>query len=233
MSREHLLILEEVEVSIQGNEIIKNINMTLNKGEICALVGHNGAGKSVTMKTIMGIQEKGSGHISLHSIDLDDDYISYKSQFSYIPEEPILFTELNVYQHFQLYGTSYQVPKQTFDERVEYFVKGFELEGKLQDFPDDLSKGMRQKVNIISNLITDAPLLIIDEPFIGLDEHAAAFLEKEIVKKAEAGAAVLLTSHVLERVKKFCHTFVMLKNGQIIHKGDIDQLKQTERRITT
>ncbi|WP_299095448.1 ABC transporter ATP-binding protein [uncultured Metabacillus sp.] len=233
MNNNSLLELEDVEVSINDEKIIHNLNFILNKGEICALVGHNGAGKTVTMKTIMGIQEKDKGNIYLNNINIDLDYLKYKSQYSYIPEEPMLFTELTVFQHFQLYGTSYGVPEKLFNERVNYYVNEFELNGKLDEFPDNLSKGMRQKVNIISNLITDTPLLIIDEPFIGLDENSANFLENEIKKKSKQGTTILLTSHVIERVKKFCHSFIMLRNGEIARRGKIDHLFQIERRIST
>ncbi|MFC2949999.1 ABC transporter ATP-binding protein [Virgibacillus sediminis] len=233
MKNNTLLEVGNVEVSLNNEKIIRNLHFTLDQGEICALVGHNGAGKTVTMKTIMGIQEKSQGDIKLNSVSIDADYLQYKSQYSYIPEEPILFTELTVLQHFQLYGTSYKVPENVFEERVNYYVNGFELNGKLHEFPDGLSKGMRQKVNIISNLITDAPLLIIDEPFIGLDENSAYFLEKEIKRKSQQGITILITSHVIERVKKFCDSYIMLKNGEIINKGQIDNLSQIERRFTT
>ncbi|MFC3039668.1 ABC transporter ATP-binding protein [Virgibacillus xinjiangensis] len=233
MESNRLLEVENVEVSLNNKKIIRPLHFTLAQGEICAFVGHNGAGKTVVMKTIMGIQEKDQGEIKLNSLNIDTDYLHYKSQYSYIPEEPLLFTELTVLQHFQLYGTSYNVPEHAFKERVDYYVNGFELNGKLHEFPEGLSKGMRQKVNIISNLLTDAPLLMVDEPFIGLDDNSACFLEKEIKRKSQQGTTILITSHVIERVKKFCDSYIMLKNGEIASQGRIENLRQIERRFST
>lgn len=230
MGKPITLSLNNVDVNIGSTRIIKNISFDLCFGEICALVGHNGAGKTITLKSIMGIHEKSKGTIKINNTDIDEDYLNYKTMYSYIPEEPILFTELTVYQHFQLYGTSYKVPEKTFQERVEYYVDGFEMNGKLDEFPEDLSKGMRQKVNIISNLITDTPLLIIDEPFIGLDENSVLFLEQEIINKASNGTSILITSHLIERVKKLCHSFIMLKEGEVVNQGKIEDLRSIESR---
>ena len=231
MKKNILLEIRDLNVEINQEKIINNLNFKLESGEICALVGHNGAGKTVTMKTVMGIQKKNSGIITLNNYCIDSDYYNYKSQFSYIPEEPLLFMELTVFEHFQLYGKSYNVPPELFEKRVEYYVNGLELNGKLNNYLDDLSKGMRQKVNIICSLITDAPLLIVDEPFIGLDENASLFLENQLIDKARKGTSILLTSHVIERIKKFCNSFIMLKNGQIIQQGKINNLEGIERRI--
>ena len=231
MKKNVLLEIQDLNVEINQEKIIDSLNFKLKSGEICALVGHNGAGKTVTMKTIMGLQKKNTGKIILNNYSIDSDYYNYKSQFSYIPEEPLLFMELTVFEHFQLYGTSYGVLPELFEQRIEYYVNGLELNGKLNNYPDDLSKGMRQKVNIICSLITDAPLLIVDEPFIGLDENASTFLENELINKAKKGNSILLTSHVIERIKKFCDSFLMLKNGQIIKQGGINNLEGIERRI--
>ncbi|KGX85456.1 ABC transporter ATP-binding protein [Pontibacillus litoralis] len=231
MNGDGVLEVDSLYVEINDQTIINGINLHLKEGEICSLVGHNGAGKSITMKTILGIQQKKSGQIKINGWDMDLDFEQYKRQYTYIPEEPLLFTELTVKQHFQLYGTSYRIPETIFEERVSYYVEALELQGKLEEYPQNLSKGMRQKVNIISNFIVDTPLIIIDEPFIGLDVNAANFLEQELVKRRKKGVSVLITSHQLERLKEFSNKYVMLKMGEVVQEGEITHLKSIKGRI--
>jgi ABC-2 type transport system ATP-binding protein len=231
MELEETLKVESLSVEINDKDILKGISFCINKGEICALVGHNGAGKSVTIKSILGLQQKRNGQIKIKNLSIDQNLESYKKQFTYIPEEPLLFSELTVEQHFQLYGTSYNVSERVFQERLEYYLNAFELEDKLIEYPQNLSKGMRQKVNIISNFIVESPLMIIDEPFIGLDVEASNFLVQELLRRKARGVSVLITSHQIDKIKRFCDSFVMLKNGEVVQKGAINKLGHIERRL--
>jgi ABC-2 type transport system ATP-binding protein len=225
---QHLLEVDALSVHIEDKPIITDLHLTLPRGSICAIVGHNGAGKSVTLKSIMGLQAKSAGTVHINGVNMDEARDEFKYQFAYIPEEPLLFTELTVYQHFQLYGTSFGVESNEFDAKIEHYVRMFELEDKLDHYPSDLSKGMRQKVNIISALLVETPLLIVDEPFIGLDVHAIDQLEQELRRRANSGMSILLSSHVIERVRKLCDTFVLLKNGQIALRGAARDLQSFE-----
>lgn len=224
----NLLEVAALAVHIEDKQIITDLNLTVPRGSICAIVGHNGAGKSVTLKSIMGLQPKSAGTVHINGVNVDEARDEFKYQFAYIPEEPLLFTELTVYQHFQLYGTSYGVESNEFESKIEHYVRMFELEDKLDHYPSDLSKGMRQKVNIISALLVETPLLIVDEPFIGLDVHAIDQLEQELRRRANSGMSILLSSHVIERVQKLCDTFVLLKNGQIALRGAARDLQSFE-----
>lgn len=225
---QHLLEVDALSVHIEDKQIITDLTLSLPRGSICAIVGHNGAGKSVTLKSIMGLQPKSAGTVHINGVNIDEARDEFKYQFAYIPEEPLLFTELTVYQHFQLFGTSYGVESNEFDAKIEHYTRMFELEDKLDHYPSDLSKGMRQKVNIISALLVETPLLIVDEPFIGLDVHAIDQLEQELRRRANSGMSILLSSHVIERVQKLCDTFVLLKNGQIALRGAARDLQSFE-----
>lgn len=224
------LDINEVTVKVKEQVLLDHISFQVNKGKITALVGHNGAGKSTTMKTIMGWQEKDAGRIHINGISQDKDFLEYKKLFSYIPEEPLLLSELTVYQHFQLFGTSYQIPEEQFKQKVDYYIKKFDLTDKQNEYPEALSKGMRQKVQTICALLPDVPLLLIDEPFMGLDIYASAFLEEELIKRAKLGTAILLTSHQLEKVKELSDDYILLKDGQIIEEGVIDNFAGLQRR---
>lgn len=141
-----VLKLQNVSTNIGGTTLLDDISFTMDASSVTALVGHNGAGKSTLIKTIMGVLEKSEGTITVNgTYRQDESFLTYKQQLSYLPEEPLLMTELTAMQHFQLYGMSYALDEQVLQERIRRYAAGFELEDKLDDYPEQLSKGMRQK----------------------------------------------------------------------------------------
>lgn len=222
-----MLKLKVLEVSalttqIKNEKLIQNISFEMNRGTLVALVGHNGAGKSTLMKTIIGMMNKTSGKIIIEeTYDQDESFLSFKQLIAYLPEEPLLLTELTVTQHFQLYGMTYGIPENDLKKRIDRYVTGFELTDKLNEYPESLSKGMRQKVQTICALLPDTPLLLIDEPFIGLDVYAMAYFEELIKEKLQNGTSVLLTTHQLDRIKDLADDFLMLQHGKLTEQGII------------
>lgn len=196
------LEVSELTTKISNETIISSISFHLHPGIIMALVGHNGAGKSTLVKTIMGMIEKTAGQITIQEkYEQEHSFLTFKQLISYLPEEPLLLTELTVMQHFQLYGMSYHLGEDELAYRIKRYVTGFELMDKLNEYPESLSKGMRQKVQIICAFLPETPVLLIDEPFMGLDVYAIEFLEEIIREKASKGTSILLTTHQLDRVK--------------------------------
>ncbi|CDQ18595.1 ABC-2 type transport system ATP-binding protein [Halobacillus karajensis] len=229
---EEVLDVNKCDVDIQKKRILSKVSFHVYRGEIMALVGHNGAGKSTLMKTIIGSREKVSGNIAIRGYDQDEQYRTYKLNFTYIPEEPLLFNELTVYHHFRLFQQSYAIPEEVFKERVDHYVQGFELTDKLDEYPEALSKGMRQKVQTICALLPDVPILFIDEPFMGLDVYAGAFLEKELQHKRERGGSIVLTTHQLDKVSELADRYVMLVDGLVSSSGNVSGFNDLERRWT-
>jgi ABC-2 type transport system ATP-binding protein len=226
------LEVEGLSLSIKHNKILDHITFSMPYGKITALVGHNGAGKSTLMKAVMGWLQKDEGKVAIQEIDQDVDFLKFKTLFSFIPEEPLLTSELTVYQHFQLYGTSYGMDEKIMMEKVDYYMRAFEIEDKLHEFPEELSKGMRQKVQTICALIPDVPLLLIDEPFMGLDIYAAQFLIEELERKRNEGISILLTSHQIDKVKDLCDEYVLLHNGAVMDAGIMGEFKGLKRRVS-
>lgn len=217
-------------VQIKKEAILQDVSFQVNQGEIIALVGHNGAGKSTLIKTIVGSLEKQNGEIFIQSVEQDNDYSAYKKKLSYIPEEPLLMSELTVYHHFQLYQKSYQIADDIFKHKVATYTKAFEIEDKLDEYPESLSKGMRQKVQTICALLPDVPLLLIDEPFMGLDVYAGVYLEKVLRERKAAGGSTLITTHQLEKVKELADRYVMLRNGKVSEIGAVANFETLDRR---
>src|SRR5690625_6061824 len=159
-----LLNINKLSVKIENKFILSEIDFVVPKGETLSLLGHNGAGKSTLIQTITGIRDKHTGTITLNEYN-QEDILNYKENFVYLPEEPLLLPELTVMQHFQLYGKSYHIAENRLLSLVDSYVSGFELQDKLHEYPESLSKGMRQKVQIICTFLPEVPLLLIDEPF--------------------------------------------------------------------
>ncbi|MFD2923755.1 ABC transporter ATP-binding protein [Halobacillus naozhouensis] len=230
MNELNVLEVDKCDVNIREHSILANVSIRIPQGTITALVGHNGAGKSTLIKAIIGSQEKSAGRISVVGVGQDDQFSEYKRQFSYIPEEPLLMSELTVYQHFQLYQKSYNIPDDSFRRKVDQYSEAFELTDKLDDYPESLSKGMRQKAQTICALLPDVPLLLIDEPFMGLDVYAGAYLERVLVELKKAGTSILLTTHQLDKVRELADYFVMLKDGAVSSTGAVEEFHELDRR---
>ncbi|WP_164670093.1 ATP-binding cassette domain-containing protein [Virgibacillus doumboii] len=227
----NVLQVKNLRTEMNQAVLLDGITFEIKPSSVTALVGHNGAGKSTLFKTIMGVMAKSEGEIWINEThSQDDDFLSFKQMISYLPEEPLLLTELTVRQHFQLYAMSYAIPEDKMQNLLNRLVPGFELEDKLDEYPEALSKGMRQKVQTICALLPDAPLLLIDEPFMGLDIYAMEYLEELIHEKAQNGTSVLLTSHQLERVKDIAENHIMLQHGKIQSLGPIADFQTIKRR---
>ncbi|MFC7060986.1 ABC transporter ATP-binding protein [Halobacillus seohaensis] len=230
MDFQSVLQVNNCTVKINDTSILKDVTFEMIPGRITALVGHNGAGKSTLMKAIIGSIEKSEGTILINGMNQDETFADYKYQFSYIPEEPLLLNELTVFQHFQLYQKSYDIPDAIFAERVNKYTELFELMDRLDEYPESLSKGMRQKAQTICALLPDVPLLLIDEPFMGLDVYAGADLEKLLCERREQGTSILLTTHQLDKVHDLANDFVMLTDGCISSLGKIEHFEKLDRR---
>ncbi|MFG6147004.1 ABC transporter ATP-binding protein [Halobacillus sp. B23F22_1] len=230
MDIQSVLKVSNCHITIRDAAILSEVTFEVKQGRITALVGHNGAGKSTLMKAIIGSLEKREGTIIIGGVDQDEHLTEYKYQFSYIPEEPLLLNELTVFQHFQLYQKSYDIPDSLFIERIQTYAEAFELMDKLDNYPEELSKGMRQKAQTICALLPDVPLLLIDEPFMGLDVYAGIYLQQLLKQRRDEGTSILLTTHQLDKVHDLANDFVMLKEGRISSAGTIEQFEQLERR---
>ena len=225
------LQVENVSTIIDRKKIINDISFAIPAGKVFALVGHNGAGKSTLMKTILRVLEKEKeGKIIIQEkFDQDEHFLKFKKYLSYLPEEPMLLNELTVMQHFQMYGISYGIEENEFQKKVDRLVHGFELVEKLNVYPEELSKGMRQKTQTICALLPDVPVLLIDEPFMGLDIYAVDYVVQLMQEKVQNGTSILLTTHQLDQVKHLADEFVLLQHGEITDSGSIEDFDTISR----
>ncbi|MFC6180849.1 ABC transporter ATP-binding protein [Lactiplantibacillus daowaiensis] len=205
--------------------VLKDISFQVEPGELVGLIGLNGAGKSTTINHIIGLLTPMKGTITLNGVTIASDAQQYKQQLAYIPETPILYEELTLKEHLEMTMLAYGLDQTTAWERAHDLLKIFRLDNKLDWFPANFSKGMKQKVMIVCAFLTDAKLFIIDEPFLGLDPLAVHDLLQLISDVKSRGAAVLMSTHVLDTAEKFCDRFVLLHAGEIQTQGTFNEIK--------
>jgi ABC-2 type transport system ATP-binding protein len=190
------------------------------------LIGLNGAGKSTTIKHILGLLQPHSGEITLNGRRLEEDPDAYRRTFAYVPESPLLYEELTVKEHLELAAMAYGLTKEQFDGRYGALLEQFRMEPHTGMLTAHLSKGMKQKVMIMSAFLVQPALYIIDEPFLGLDPLGIRSLLDLLVQVQREGAAVLLCSHILSTIEKYGNRFVVLHQGRVLAQGDMPRLRE-------
>jgi ABC-2 type transport system ATP-binding protein len=206
--------------------VLKDISFHLNSNEIVGLIGLNGAGKSTTIKHIIGLMEPKQGEIKINGLQLKSDTDEYRKQFAYIPETPILYDELTLEEHMRLTAMAYGVPEAEYKKRAAGLLKEFRMEKRLGWFPSHFSKGMKQKVMIMCAFLVEPSLYIIDEPFVGLDPLAIQSLLNWMEEMKKNGAGILMSTHILATAERYCDSFIILHEGKIRAKGTLLELQQ-------
>ncbi|WP_020059931.1 ABC transporter ATP-binding protein [Bacillus sp. 123MFChir2] len=222
---EQLLRVENVTGGYTKRPVLQNISFSVKKGELVGLIGLNGAGKSTTIKHIIGLMEPKQGHIAINGKTLKDDMTAYRSSFSFIPETPVLYEELTLEEHLKLTAMAYGIDKEEYDTRVDKLLKEFRMKNRLKWFPSHFSKGMKQKVMIMSAFLVEPSLYIVDEPFVGLDPLAIQSLLQMMDQMKKSGAGILMSTHILATAERYCDSFIILHQGEIRAQGTLKQLQ--------
>lgn len=205
--------------------IIHDLSFSIAPGELVGLIGLNGAGKSTTIKHIIGLMNPKDGEIRLNKVTMKEDMDAYRSAFSYIPETPVLYDELTLKEHLELTAMAYGLDEVTLAARSEVLLKEFRMEKRLNWFPSHFSKGMRQKVMIMCAFLVNPSLYIIDEPFVGLDPLGIQSLLDQMNEKKQTGASVLMSTHILSTAERYCDRILLLHNGRIRAQGTMSDLR--------
>lgn len=202
---------------------IEDINLTIENGDIYGFIGPNGAGKSTTIKCLVGIHSFEKGSIMLDGLSIKDNPIEFKHQISYVPDNPDLYEFLTGMEYINFVSNVYD--EDISKEDIINLAKKFNLENNLLEPIRTYSHGMKQKIALIGALIHKPKLIVLDEPFVGLDPKAAFDLKEIIKELCQNGMMVFFSSHVLEVVEKFCNKIAIIKNGQIVSSGLTDDVK--------
>ncbi|HFU4025177.1 TPA: ABC transporter ATP-binding protein [Streptococcus suis] len=212
--------------------VLKNVSFEVSDGELVGLIGLNGAGKSTTIKEIIGLLPLYQGQISLDGKTISDGVESFRKKIGFIPETPSLYEELTLKEHLEVVALAFGLEQSAVLERAGKLLKVFRLDEKLDWYPVHFSKGMKQKVMIVCALMIEPSLLIVDEPFLGLDPVAIADLIGLLEEEKAKGTAILMSTHVLDSAEKMCDRFIILHQGQVRAQGSLSDL-QTEFSLPT
>ncbi|MGG5305000.1 ABC transporter ATP-binding protein [Enterococcus pernyi] len=209
--------------------VLKDISFNVQPGEMVGLIGLNGAGKSTTIKHIIGLLEPTKGKIEINQLSLKKDVENYRKQIGYIPETPSLYEELTLKEHIEVTAMAYNIPMDIAMKRAEKLLHTFRLSNRLEWFPANFSKGMKQKVMILCAFLIVPSLYIIDEPFLGLDPLAINALLELMVEMKNEGSGILMSTHILATAEKYCDRFVVLHEGEIRADGTLAELQTAFR----
>ena len=206
---------------------IDNINLTIEEGDIYGFIGPNGAGKSTTIKCVVGIHNYDEGEIILNGDNIKRNPIKSKKQIAYIPDNPDLYEHLSGIGYIDFVCNIYGVGEEK-NELIHKYATLFNIEKDLANPIKTYSHGMKQKVAIIAALVHQPKLLILDEPFVGLDPKATHDLKEVMLELCKNGTMIFFSSHVLEVVEKFCNKIAIIKNGKIVASGTTEEVKGNE-----
>ncbi len=204
----------------------KDINLKVENGDIFAFIGHNGAGKTTTIKSIVGINDITSGDILIDDISIKENPLLCKQKIAYVPDNPDIYTALTGIQYINLVADFFKVSKEARERLTTKYATELELISDLNNPISTYSHGMRQKLVLISAFVHSPKLLVLDEPFVGLDPKAS-FTIKNIMKEfVSNGNAIFFSTHVLEVAEKLCNKVAIIKNGEIVISGTMSEIKK-------
>ncbi len=204
---------------------VNNLNLHIAPGEIYGFIGHNGAGKTTTLKACCGLLKATEGKLLINGKSITEEPIACKKEMAYIPDNPDLYDFLTGYDYLNFVADVYGVPKKERNERIDLYGEMLGITDALALPISEYSHGMKQKVAIISALVHAPKLILMDEPFVGLDPSASHQLKQLMKKHCEEGGAIFFSTHVLEVAEKLCHKVAIIKGGNLVASGTMDEVR--------
>lgn len=209
-----------------GKPVLHDISFEVGRGEMIGLIGLNGAGKSTTMKHILGLMTPQGGEVRIQGSTLSADTQQYRASLAFVPESPQLYEEMTVREHLEFTARAYNVSPEDYEQRSRRLIQLFNMGDKEDSLSMHLSKGMKQKVMIMCAFVAAPPLYIIDEPFLGLDPLGIRSLLDFMVETKQNGSSILLSSHILSTIENYCDRFIVLHKGRVIVQGTLEQIRE-------
>ena len=223
-----MLKIENLTKKYGEKKAVDNLSLHIKAGEMYAFIGHNGAGKTTTIKSCVGLLDFDEGEIYINGKSIKESPIECKKQIAYIPDNPDLYEFMSGIKYLKFIADIYGVSKEDREERVKKYGDMLEITESLAQPISSYSHGMKQKIAIISALIHDPKLLIMDEPFVGLDPKASFLLKEEMKRICENGGAIFFSTHVLDVAEKICDKIAIIKGGALIRSGSMEEVKGDE-----
>ena len=220
-----MLNIQHLTKTYGEKKAVDDLNLHIAPGEIYGFIGHNGAGKTTTLKSVAGILPYDQGEITIGGLSLKSDPLICKRQMAYIPDNPDLYDFMTGIQFLNFIADIFAVPADVRQERIREYAGRFELTGDLAQPIAAYSHGMKQKLAIISAWLHQPKLILMDEPFVGLDPKAAHLLKGMMRELCDGGGAIFFSTHVLEVAEKLCDKVAIIKGGKLIRSGTMEEVK--------
>ena len=220
-----MLKIEHLSKAFGEKKAVDDLSLHIKPGEIYGFIGHNGAGKTTTLKSVVGIQQFDEGEILIDGESIQTNPIGCKKKFAYIPDNPDLYDFMSGIKYLNFIGDIFKVPEAVRQERIRKYADLFELTNDLGQPIASYSHGMKQKLAIISAWMHEPKLIIMDEPFVGLDPKASHILKGMMREMCDRGGAIFFSTHVLEVAEKLCDKVAIIKNGKLIRSGTMEEVK--------
>ena len=211
-----------------GKCAVKDLSLHIAPGDLFAFIGHNGAGKTTTIKSIVGILDFSDGDILIDGISIKDNPVLCKKKMAYIPDNPDLYESLTGLQYLNFIADVYEISKEKRRDKIELYAKEFEIYESLNNLISSYSHGMKQKLALISAFIHEPKLLILDEPFVGLDPKAAYIVKQLMKDLCRKGGAIFFSTHILEVAEKLCNKLAIIKEGSLVVTGLMEEVTKNK-----
>ena len=209
-----------------GNNIaLKDVSFNVNDGEIFAFIGHNGAGKTTLIKAIVGIHKFDEGDILINGKSIKSEPVECKKEMAFVPDNPELYEQMKAIDFINFICDIYEVPQDVREKNIKKYAKMFEIEDKLNDTIESFSHGMKQKIALISALAHDPNILIMDEPFVGLDPKAVFDVKEIMNEMIKEGKIIFFSTHILDVAEKLCSRVAIIKKGELVKVGNMQEIK--------
>ena len=224
-----ILEIEKLSKTYKGNKkAVDQLSIQVEAGDIYGFIGHNGAGKSTTIKAVVGVLDFEEGEILIEGRSIKNEPVACKKVTAYIPDNPDIYDFLTGIQYLNFVADIFGIDQRIREERIKKYSERLEIAGALGDLISSYSHGMKQKVALISAFIHEPKLLVLDEPFVGLDPKAALELKMMMRELCETGSAIFFSTHVLEVAEKLCNKIAIIKEGQLVASGKMEELIQDQ-----
>ena len=223
-SGDNMIEFQQVTKKYGNNTALDRLDLQIKTGEIFGFLGHNGAGKSTTIKSLVSVIEPTSGKIIVDGKELSANRLEIKKRIGYVPDTPDLFLQLSAGEYWDLIAAAYELPTDKKKERLEELAGLFDMLSHQEEAIGSFSHGMRQKAVLIGALLPDPDIWVLDEPVTGLDPQAAYDLKEMMKRHAARGNTVIFSTHVLDTAQQLCDELAILKKGELIYNGNTDDL---------
>lgn len=220
-----MLDIKHLVKTYEDKKAVDDLSLTVNVGEIYGFIGHNGAGKTTTLKSVVGILKFDSGDIYIDGISIKEDPLACKKKIAYIPDNPDLYEYMTAIKYLNFIADVFELSEEERKEKIKKYADLFEITDSLSQPIASFSHGMKQKLALIAAWIHNPRLIIMDEPFVGLDPKASHLLKNMMRELCDNGGAIFFSTHVLEVAEKLCDKVAIIKKGQLIKQGTMEEVK--------